>query len=139
MTTEASTVSDGHWFDLPYRQLVRNSPRRAILCAAVALAAKLLHGGASEVEAGTNKKRCGRSRCAEQWPGDSKEAMANRATCETTCRRCARTRTAFCILEGDPNDPAKVADCCPRGKWCCKSRKVCCLDGDKCCLDPGIT
>ena len=48
---------------------------------------------------------------------------------KATCRRCKRTETTFCITEGDPNDPAKVADCCSRGANCC---------GHHCCGKIGV-
>jgi hypothetical protein len=44
--------------------------------------------------------------------------------CRDRRRRCKRAKLAFCITEGDPLDPAKVAICCPTGASCC---------GDTCC------
>jgi hypothetical protein len=144
-------LGKAHWFDAIHREVVRDTPRRQLLASAGGLLAGLLLGSTPAATA----KPCNRRACARQWPGNDEAAKRNRASCEATCRRCKRTETKFCIAEGDPDDPAKVADCCPNGADCvdgtcrCSSGHLpcgrqCCASGEYCldgecsaCCPPG--
>lgn len=118
-----------HWFDRLNKALVRDAPRREVLRAAGALIAGLIiETGSSAEAAKKNRKRkrkpkpkpsCSKGACNRQW-----KSRRQRRSCEATCERCKRTNTKLCFLEGDPNDPAKIADCCPAGETCCAGK--CC-------------
>ena len=58
---------------------------------------------------------------------------ADRDYCEFICRQCdGEDPRDFCIVEGNLDDPAKVAVCCPEGRECCGG--LCCGAGDyRCC------
>jgi hypothetical protein len=43
----------------------------------------------------------------------------DRKVCRGIRKRCKRAGTNFCIVEGNPTDPAKLASCCHRGESCC--------------------
>jgi hypothetical protein len=63
--------------------------------------------------------------CEMQWPGPDQQGDRDhcrfiRGQCEVGVSR------QFCIVEGDPTDPAKVAVCCNEAAVCC---------GDRCCGD----
>lgn len=124
-----------HWFDRLNKALVRRGPRRHFVRAAVAaVIPSLVFGAGHGAEAAKNQKErqqsvqptakprksCSKGACRRQWP----RSKQDRRSCEATCKRCKRTRTKLCFLEGNPKNPAKVADCCPKGEPCC---------GDQCC------
>jgi hypothetical protein len=129
-------LSDEHWLDRLGKTLVSGSTRRRFLGAVAALAAGPLRGGGSATADGPvcPDEQIVRA-CARQWPGRSDEAKHNRRSCRLTCRRCKREQTEFCIVEGDPNNPAKVADCCAPGEECCKAGRIgrCCPQHMTCC------
>jgi hypothetical protein len=138
-------MASQHWFDRLHRTLADDVPRRGFIHAAGALVAALLQGTATPTVAakGKNKKgkgkhkpkhpkSCSHGACAAEWPDDK----ANRDYCEFICRQCdGNDPREFCIVEGDPEDPAKVATCCIEGAICCGAQ--CCGDrkipGLKCC------
>lgn len=133
-------MAGGHWFDALSKGLVSPMPRRAVLQTAAAVAAGLLD---THAPAAARKKRakktpkskpkkdaqCGRNACRAVFA-----AKQDRAFCETKCRRCKKAGTSFCIVEGDPADPAKLATCCHRGETCCPD--IGCISQElTCCSD----
>lgn len=67
------------------------------------------------------KPSCSGGACADAWAGNQAEIDY----CEFICRQCdGADDRDFCIVAGDPTDPAKVAVCCDEAAPCC---------GDDCC------
>ena len=117
---------------------MRRTPRREVARAAGGLLTGLLIGGAPAVAETLCPGHIARS-CARQWPGNSKKAWHNRASCRAACRRCERTGTSVCIVDGDPFDPARVAVCCAEGATCGDAE--CCGgpgDSRRCCRGAGL-
>lgn len=130
-----------HWLDDLGAALADSVPRRTVFGVASTLATALLghaigqpisaRSGGKGVRKKAKKKpnsakkpspspaRCGASACAAQWPNDT----VNRDACELKCGRC-RIREKFCIIEGDPNDTAKIATCCYEDQTCCNGECV---------------
>lgn len=145
---EVNAMTGEHWFDTLNKWLVQSSTRQAVLRAAAASVASFVTGEVSKTEAARkqrnkrNKKRkknrnkdrnkpnpdpsgsCSNGACAQEWAGNQAEIDY----CEFICRQCdGDDPRQFCITEGDPFDPNKVAFCCAEGRECC---------GNQCCGDP---
>jgi hypothetical protein len=116
-----------HWLDTLGKRVARQSPRRDVLRLAARLTPGLFLAAAptasSARKQGAKKqpkeqpkqsKRCGRAPCAGAFA-----TKDDRDFCEVKCGRCKKAGTNFCIIEGDPRDPAKIATCCHRGDECC--------------------
>ena len=69
---------------------------------------------------------CGQAICAEQFVGDEV------GKCEEKCGRC-RVEGQFCVIDGDPIDPTKVATCCFEDQQCCQDSFACCDNSATCC------
>jgi hypothetical protein len=143
-----------HWFDSLNKLLIQDTARREVLStiAALTVGTRL---GATDAAAGKNggkdkkkdknkdkkkkdkkkdkkKKgngdaaRCGQGICNQEFIGDQVVA------CEKKCGRC-NVDGQFCVIEGDPNDPTKVATCCHRDEQCCQDTFACCARTATCC------
>jgi hypothetical protein len=120
-----------HWYEGLHRRLIQETPRRGFfwlasaLLAGVGLCTSSRKGGAKRKHhkhhgnghgkgnGNGNKKpkppSCSQGACAAQWPDDK----ANRDYCELICRQCdGNDPREFCIVEGNPADPARIAICC---------------------------
>ncbi len=156
-------MTEEHWFDTLGRILARGMPRRGVLRSAPLVAAGWLLGGVAVAEAakpkGKNKNKNSNKKTTKNGKGKGKPkpkgkqsscgagACAEFATqedrdyCEFICRQCdASDPREFCIVEGDPFDPARVAICCVEGATCCHGR--CCssehgFPGNRCCPGAG--
>jgi hypothetical protein len=108
-------MADEHWFDSLHKTVIGSRSRREV-AQSLALILPGLVLGVRETAAKKPKKpaRCGRRACAAEWPQDKD----NRDACEKKCGRC-RIRKKFCIVEGDPRNPARVATCCFEHQTCC--------------------
>jgi hypothetical protein len=147
-------MAEEHWFDTLGRTLARGMPRRGVLRSAPLVAAGWLLGGVAVAEAakpkGKSKNKNSKKKTGKNGKGKGKakpkgkqsscgaDACAEFATqedrdyCEFICRQCdGSDPREFCIVEGDPSDPAKVAVCCDRGEECCAGE-----DGSECCGPP---
>jgi hypothetical protein len=146
-----------HWLDALSRKIISPVPRRAALRSAATFTAGLLGPSLSAASAKKNKNKktkktakngnrkrkpkpkvtptsCGAGACAEF------ASQGDRDYCEFICRQCDEADPRkFCIVEGDPFNPAKVAICCVEGATCCHGQ--CCssdhgFPGNRCC--PGV-
>jgi hypothetical protein len=123
-------MADIHWFDRLNKALVRSESRRHAVQTLGALIIGLIAGAVPAAEVGAEqgkdgpqrpeaakktKKTCSKGACRKQWP----RSRQDQRSCEATCARCKRTKTKLCLVQRDPNDPTKVADCCLKGETCC--------------------
>lgn len=123
-------MASERWTDL-LRSGVRAVSRRDIARSVAGLGAGLIGAVGPSVYGkgnGRKKKAGGKAKgkkkppakpvrdiCDATWPD-----AHNREYCRFIRRQCNEgVRREFCIIEGDPNDPAKVAVCCPEGESCC--------------------
>jgi hypothetical protein len=140
-------MANDHWFDGLHRSLTAQAPRRGLVHFAGSLLASAVWQSRSRPGEAKGKQRrgkhkhnhkgnddkkpkhpgtCSHGACAAEWPNDK----ANHDYCELICRQCdGNDPREFCIVEGDPADPAKVATCCIDGAECC---------GARCCGDPRV-
>ena len=129
---------------------MQDAPRRGILRQALAVTFGVALGASSAAEAAKKRKKhrkkkkkikkptkpapssCSGGACDREFA-----TQEDRDYCEFICRQCdGDDPRQFCIAEGDPFDPAKVAVCCAEGAECCGTS---CCGGDssfpevKCC------
>jgi hypothetical protein len=71
-----------------------------------------------------NVPPAGPDNCDINWPGEENQEVQKAWCRRTRDETCPQAGLAFCIVEGDPNDPAVVARCCDQGGSCCGS--ACC-------------
>lgn len=150
-------MAEEHWLDALSREIISPVSRRAALRSAATFTAGLLGPSLSAASAKKNKNKktkktakngnrkrkpnpkgtptsCGAGACAEF------ASQEDRDYCEFICRQCDEADPReFCIVEGDPFNPAKVAVCCVEGATCCHGQ--CCssehgFPGNRCC--PGV-
>src|SRR5262245_20369512 len=133
-----------HWFDRFHWSLTDAAPRRGLLRAAGPLASALLLGAAGSGQVDSKNKKRGRNRrkgrtggkgkkgkskpnsplaspdsCDIYWPGED-DQEAQKAWCRRTRDEvCPRDNLEFCIVEGDVDNPARVAACCSSDESCC--------------------
>jgi hypothetical protein len=133
-----------HWFDALNKVLVQDAPRRGILRQACAAAFGAVIGSSLTGDAAKKRKKKRKSKPKKKRhkkpPRQAPQSCTagacdrefstpdDRDYCEFICRQCdGDDPRQFCIVEGDPTDPAKVAVCCAEGAECC---------GNSCCGGP---
>jgi hypothetical protein len=131
-------MTKAHWFDTLNKHITRDASRRRLLRAPGLLLAALAFSNGAVGEAKKRKKKKGHKGkgggkgngggggnsasdvCDTTWPGQDETARENRQWCKFIREQCpAGSGREFCITEGNPQDPAKVADCCNPGQVCC--------------------
>jgi hypothetical protein len=112
-----------HWLDTLGKSLGSGSSRRTLLAMSAALPLGRGPGGVASAGAAADP-------CDEAFLSDH-----DRASCRRRRRRCrgADPRLPFCILEGDPANPAKLAACCGSRQKCCAESYACCPRSSVCC------
>ena len=142
-----------HWFDALNKVLVQDAPRRGILRQAFAAAFGAVIGSSLTGDAARKRKKKRKRKpkkkrhkkppqpaprsCSATTCDRAFATPDDREYCEFICRQCdGDDARQFCIVEGDPFDPAKIAVCCAEGAECCGSS--CCggdpgFPGRKCC------
>lgn len=137
-------MAEEHWFDVTSKAALQAFTRRGIVRSLAIILPGPLYG-ASATAAAKNKNgpgqgksdskgrgkgrckrkpkskppdRCGHAWCLAEWPHDD----SNRNDCELKCGRC-RNREKFCIVEGNPANPANIATCCFEHQTCCADER----------------
>jgi hypothetical protein len=142
---------EDHWFDKLSLMLTQRGQRRALWRAAGAIMTSSSLAGQQTASAKRKHRHhkndkphhssppqsCRGGMCAAQWPDD----QANRDYCEFICQQCdGNDPREFCIVEGDPADPAKVAVCCEQPAInCCSGHCTNLRDDPKNCGSCGHT
>jgi hypothetical protein len=147
---KGTLVTNEHRFDRLHRTLTEEGARRGLLQVAGALMAGLALRSSSQRAIGKKRRKrngkgkkkgkghnngsrqpsqpnqCGAAICDQEFVG------AEVGECMAKCERC-RLEDRFCVIEGDPDDPTKIATCCFEDQRCCQDTFACCPRDHTCC------